>query len=147
MPNSTRLLSSTHLFALSLLTGIGVAGYAVNKYGKPLPSVVASTTTSQEKSPLLEVERVTIRPAGFEIKQISRLKKNPFFLIIENRTGLRELTFQINKENGQKANEKDLKSPTGKLSWTGVVDLPPGTYSLTELNHREWVLAITIENK
>ena len=146
MPNSTRLFSSTHLLALSLLTGIGVAGYAIHKYGKPLPSVTASTTTTQAQSPLLEVERVTIRSTGFEITQISRLKKNPFFLIIENRTGLPELSFQINKENGQKAIDKDLKSSKGKLSFNGVVDLPPGNYSMTEINHREWSLAITIEN-
>jgi hypothetical protein len=147
MPNSTRLISSTHLLALSLLTGIGVAGYAVNKYGKPFPVVAASTAVLQQKPEILEVERVTIRPAGFEITQISRLKKNPFFLIVENRTGLTELSFQLNKENGQKAIDKDLKSPQGKKSWNGVVDLPPGNYTLTEINHKEWSLAITIENK
>lgn len=147
MPNSTRLFSSTHLLALSLLTGIGVAGYTVNKYGKPIPAIAASTTALQQKPEPLDVERATVRSTGFEITKISRPKKNPFFLIIENRTGLRELTFQINKDNGQKVNDKDLKSPTGKLSFTGVIDLPPGNYSLSEVNHKEWSLAITVENK
>jgi hypothetical protein len=44
-------------------------------------------------------------------------------------------------------NAKDMKSPKGKLALNGVLELPPGKYRLTELTHREWSLAITIENK
>ncbi len=151
MPFPLRRLSKAPLLALGLVILIAVVGLAWSKRAptKNTPLAFSPTPTIQTTKPAerLEVERATVRVKGFEPAQITRPKKSPFFLIIENRTGLRELSFQINSEAGNKVNDKDLKSPKGKISWNGVVDLPPGNYRLTELNHKEWSLAITIENK
>lgn len=154
MSISLRRLTTIQLLALGSVIFIAIAGFALNKRNSTTNSqlsavakVAVPTYQGQGASNLLEVERITLRAAGFEPAAIVRPKNAPFFLIIENRTRLRDLSYQINNEAGNRANDKDLVSPRGKLAWNGVVNLPPGTYRLTERNHREWSLSITIENK
>ncbi len=98
------------------------------------------------------MERVSLRPTGFDPSQITRLNKNPFFLIIENRTGLGELILQIEDETGKRVNNQEMKSGASKRSWNGIVDLPPGRYTVTERKHKDkqdnqkivWILSINI---
>ena len=151
MPFSFRRVNQMQVIAFGLVILAAIGGFALSQR-KASPNALSpfsSATVTQTTKPVerLEVERATVRPKGFEPTAIIRPKKSPFFLIIENRTGLRELSFQIDNEAGNKVNDKDLKAPKGKMAWNGVIDLPPGKYRLTELMHREWSLAITIENK
>jgi hypothetical protein len=149
MPFSLRRLSKSQWLAFSLVFLGAVVGFALStrESSKSIPFLPALALQITQPAERLEVERATVRVKGFEPATITRPKKTPFFLIIENRTGLRELSFQIDNEAGNKVNTKDMKSPKGKMAWNGVIDLPPGKYRLTELTHREWSLAITIENK
>ncbi len=154
MPFPLRRLTTMQLIALGSVIFIAIAGFALNKRNSTTNSQLSAGVKTavpayqgQGATGLLEVERVTLRAAGFEPVAIVRPKKNPFFLIIENRTRLRDLSYQISNEAGNRVNDRDLVSPRGKLAWNGVVNLPPGNYRLTERNHREWSLSITIENK
>ena len=49
----------------------------------------------------LESELITIRPTGFEPTEIIR-PKGPFVLAVENRSGLREVDFQLAFERGER---------------------------------------------
>ena len=154
MPFSLRRLTRTQLIAFGLLIIGSVVGFAINKRNtftnSLLPvatEVVAPSYEVQKATGLPELERVTLRAAGFEPAQITRPKKDPFFLYIENRSRQRELSYQLSDKSGKKVNDKEQKHSTGKLAWSGIIDLPPGTYFLTEATNKEWLLTITIENK
>jgi hypothetical protein len=89
----------------------------------------------------VESELITIHPTGFEPTEITR-SKGPFLLAVENRSGLREVDFQLAVERG--GNVLRVKRSWERLDWNEVVDPPPGRYVLTEVNHPGWSCTITI---
>lgn len=90
------------------------------------------------------VSLITLRPSGFWPSRLSR-PKGPFILAIENRTGLQQIAWRLSRERGDKL--KELPMPRAKKAHKELIDLPPGTYVLTEANHPDWVCHITIDNK
>lgn len=95
---------------------------------------------THQRSPM-EAEIITITPLGFEPAEITR-PKGAFFLVVDNRSGLEEITFRLDREAGQRQHE--VRVPREQLDWDGVVDLHPGTYLLTEASHPDWLCRITI---
>src|SRR5438067_1967408 len=71
------------------------------------PSVTRVIASSSASSPIqgnpqkqrIEAELISIRPSGFEPTQITR-PKGPFLLAIENRSGLKEIEFQLGVQGG-----------------------------------------------
>ena len=92
----------------------------------------------------IEAELITIRPAGFDPTEITR-PPGRFTLAVNNLSGLPELDLMLDREAGARQHEGRL--PRGQLGWKKTVDLPPGTYTLTEVNHPSWVCRITITAK
>ena len=88
-----------------------------------------------------EIEVITIRPAGFEPQEITR-PKGPFGLAVENRTGLENVILRLDREGGGRLQERQVTRK--ELNWKQRVNLPPGTYTLTEANNPDWVCRITI---
>lgn len=118
----------------SMLGGVGVnpirrAPYFFALQGKPI------------RAPL-EVELITITPAGFEPKEISRLK-GPFLLAVENRSGLEDVLLRLDRATGGDR-LKEVRVNRKKLDWRDQVDLTPGHYVLMEANHPGWTCGITI---
>ena len=89
----------------------------------------------------IEAEIITIRPTGFEPTAITR-PKGPFFLEVEDRSGLREVDVQLSVERGDRVFL--VKAPRERADWNRLADLPPGRYVLTEVNHPDWSCMITI---
>lgn len=92
----------------------------------------------------MEAELITVTPKGFDPPEIKR-PAGQVFLLLENRSGASDLTFELNRIAGSKLKEVNLKK--GTLSWRPLVDLTPGDYALTEVNHPDWVCKITITAK
>ena len=103
------------------------------------PALSAVQNSSADKR--VETEVITIRPTGFEPAQISR-PQGRFLLAINNRSGLQEITLNLDREAGNRLPKK--QKPKGKSRWSEVMDLPPGRYILAESNHPKWVCKITI---
>lgn len=106
----------------------------------PSLSSVASASPSQTRRQGT-VELLTLKPTGFDPAQITVPHKS-FLLVIENRSGVNELFFRFDKEVGPKLQE--IRVPLKRTSWSGIVDLPPSTYKMTEASHPEWSCTLTI---
>jgi hypothetical protein len=90
-----------------------------------------------------DVERITLRPTGFDPPVISRTGRS-FYLMIENRTGSADLSFEVKNEAGARVYASEIRVPRGKLAWRGAVNLPPGKYEVKELSRPQWVLSLTV---
>jgi len=89
----------------------------------------------------LTVEMISVGPDGFRPTSLTR-PAGRFLLGINNRSGLRELTFQLIREDGRLMQEARVnpKQP----NWRSLVNLPAGTYQLTETSHADWGCRIVI---
>ncbi len=105
-----------------------------------LKPATAKTTNQPQLRPIGR-SLVTIRPFGFEPAEITR-PAGPFFLEVQNRSGLPEVVLQLDREAGNRIIRENV--PRKKLDWLTITDLPPGRYLLTEEQHPAWVCHITI---
>ena len=85
--------------------------------------------------------RVTLRRTGFEPEEITR-PQGKFLLLVDNVTGLGEMTFRLLRQNGSR--ERDLTPRRDRFRLRQVVDLPAGRYALVEADHPDWICHITI---
>ena len=89
----------------------------------------------------LEVELITVRPAGFEPAEISR-PKGPFVLFIDDRSGTDSSSLVLKRLNNERLRAVNLDRK--KSDWHDVVDLAPGTYVLQDAANSELRCQITI---
>jgi hypothetical protein len=89
----------------------------------------------------MTVEMISVGPEGFAPATLTR-PSGRFLLAINNRSGLKELTFQLLREDGMLIQEARLnpKQP----NWRSLVNLPPGRYRLTETSHADWLCTIVM---
>lgn len=139
---ATLLLCTLTLTALCFVHG-RTNGLLVSELDRPI-SVVANAPQDQVSNDVNETEVLTIRPTGFEPAAITR-PPGEFLLVINNRSGLEEVNWSLDRETGGKVRE--LKISGGKLRSGNFQDLPPGRYVLTEANHPEWICRITITSQ
>ncbi len=90
----------------------------------------------------VESEIITIRATGFEPSEIRR-PKGEFYLAVDNLSGMSEVNLRLDRENGA-GRLHEVRVPRQKRDWRQSVDLPPGTYLLTEADHPDWVCRIII---
>src|SRR5882672_8139844 len=105
------------------------------------PSSAFAPIQGDPQNQRIEAELISIRPNGFEPTQITR-PKGPFLLAIENRSGLKQIEFQLGVERGIRLFQ--IKRSWERLDWNQVVDPQAGKYVLTEANHPDWKCTITI---
>lgn len=132
-------------FYFLLMAGLGLAtAIGMRTSGKSAASLALHANAQAQKATSFtppEVELVTLRATGFDPDTLTR-PKGPFMLVIENRSGVSDLSYQFDKEVGAKL--KTIKHPVKSPSWADIVDLNPGTYKLTEDNHPQWSLTLTV---
>ena len=106
--------------------------------GRSGPDAVSQVPSGNEP---VEVEVLTVRPSGFEPREISR-RHGAFMLAISNHTGATDLALDLDRVQGNRVQEVHL--PKGRIRWNKVFDLPPGDYVLSEQNHPDWICHITL---
>lgn len=136
------------ILALVLLAGCTLV-FAARAYNRSTPMVPAQPETFAQPTPVaaqskpipLGSELVTIQPFGFEPKEITR-PAGPFLLIVDNRSGLRDVTLLLDRTGGNRL----VAEPVlwHKLDWRETLDLAPGTYRLSEVANPSWLCEITI---
>jgi hypothetical protein len=110
---------------------------------EPRPPRASQNPGSENIAPeRVEAEIVTITARGFLPAQISR-PKGPFFLEVEDRSGLPEVHVEFRVERGDRV--FDVRAPRERADWNQMVDLPPGHYVLSEVGHPDWTCSITIK--
>ncbi len=113
---------------------------------QPVTTVMVSSSAlppiqGDPQNQRIEAELISIRPSGFEPTQITR-PKGPFLLAIENRSGLKQIEFQLSAQGGTRLFQ--IKRSWERSDWNQVVDPPAGQYVLTEANHPNWKCTINI---
>lgn len=138
LTRTTLLLTASFLIVMATLGVTALAWLSSEHDTEPAsaPAVEQSAPASQS----LEGERIMITPAGFEPSEIIR-PRGRFLLMVDNRSGLHELTLRLTI-NGQHVREK--RFVPGALNWSEILDLPSGTYTVTEADHPDWLLRLTI---
>ena len=89
----------------------------------------------------LEVELVTLRPAGFEPSELTR-PKGAFVLFVDDRSGRESSLLLLQRANSERLRAINIQRK--KSDWNDVVDLTPGTYVLQDANRSELRCQITI---
>ena len=108
-----------------------------------------SNDTSALRTPsagIIGIKYIRLYPHGFEPQKITSME-GPFLLAVDNRSGFikGEITFRLDKVGANRIREARL--PVRKRGWRERIDLAPGTYLLTEINHPQWKCEITIVSR
>jgi hypothetical protein len=158
MLSSSRLISRTakRRFAFILVAMIAITALAVSARAwrtaavahemstmiaeSRNDSLVAAQATLGSTPDRLEAELVKIRPTGFEPAEITR-PAGRFILAFQNSSGLEELLLQIEAGRDRR---RDVRMPWEKIDWNDVLDLPAGSYTVTEANHPDWIFRLTL---
>lgn len=127
------------VFSALLINASGHAGVATAPKQDVNSSAAAPPVSSVQRR---EVEVVTLTTDGFEPHEIIR-PPGRFLLSITNRSELDSLNLRIETEQRGKIREKAL-TPDAR-SWREVLNLPPGSYIITEADHPEWKLSLIIQ--
>ena len=135
-----RLVLVVSIVASLLVISVSVRSGA---WARPEREENASNSSTQaQRGRRLEVELVTITADGFEPQEIRRTP-GPFILAVRNRSGIDSLNIQIDDEQRNKIRDKSL--PLETPYWREVITAPPGKYTVTEVNHPDWSLSLTIQ--
>lgn len=113
----------------------------VSLAGRETTAVPSSSTTPDKPPVRVEAERLVVRRHGFEPAEITR-PHGRFLIALDNRSGTDDLDLQLAAEHGSESRRVSLS--VGKTRWREILNLPPGSYLLTEAGHPQWQCRITI---
>jgi hypothetical protein len=131
-----RLAAAPAFVALAVVVAAAVAGGF-----KPWSAAAPAPAPVDNRADAPETELITITPNGFDPAEITR-PQGRVVVEVDNRSGLEEVTLQLDRTNGGR--EKEARVPRTTLDWSGEVDLHPGSYVLSEADHPDWACRITV---
>ena len=138
------------LFALTLCAAVAVTipfiGRADNRpAGRPNAANQQSSLTNETKAASTDDEpqvlSFQVTPNGFEPSEVI-VSHGKVLILLQNRTGRRDLTFRLTRENEGRVGNSDPQ----KRDWKAHVRLNPGTYILDEASNPEWKSVIRVTN-
>ena len=127
------------LLAALAIVAITVTGPFTGRTAKNQASVESVTTPSTDEVP--QVVSLQVTPSGFDPRE-TIAPRGKFLILLQNRTGRRDLNFWLARENGGRIAESESQ----KRDWKAQVQLSPGTYIIGETNHPEWKSIIRVTN-
>lgn len=142
MSNKKVILAALSVIAATVLT-VPFTGRTANNES----AVVRNATTTVERATtpqnqdVPQVVSLEVTPSGFEPRE-TIAPKGKFLILLQNRTGRRDLEFWLARENEGRV----AKSAPQKRDWKAHVQLAPGTYIVGETNHPEWQSIIRVTN-
>ncbi|HET6973645.1 MAG TPA: hypothetical protein VFH96_06435 [Pyrinomonadaceae bacterium] len=130
---------------LLLVIGLATSSALVRSYAGRNPtkletsSVAKASIVSADDVP--QVISLQVTPSGFEPRE-TIAPKGKFLILLQNRTGRRDLNFWLARENEGRVAE----SKSQNRDWKAQVQLAPGAYIIGETNHPEWQSIIRVTN-
>jgi hypothetical protein len=140
--NSLFLKSTTvAVFGLAVLSVSGESKRATYSTEASVPASI-SPAIPQGQADETDVKGlvIAIHPTGFVPEEIE-VTKGRYLFIVQNRSGIRDLTFQLDREAGGRVHENHDQN----LQWKKEFDLHPGTYVLSVVDHPHWRCAIKVK--
>ena len=104
-------------------------------------SAHTSAVENQSSSDRVEAELLVLRSDGFYPKEITR-PPGRFLLAVQNHSSEEEISLALKPQTGPSMREIRMAKRQSKLK--EFLHLPPGRYSLIDVNHPEWICTITI---
>ena len=104
-------------------------------------SPVEKATTRATEEDMPQVISLQVTPSGFEPSE-TIAPRGKFLILLQNRTGRRDLNFWLARENEGRV----VESKPQQRDWKAWVQLAPGTYIVGETNHPEWQSIIRVTN-
>lgn len=135
------LLRRAILAAVGVIAAAAAVAFAISSRAGGSFAVPRQPSHAQPTRGRVEAEVITIRPSGFDPAEITR-PRGRFYLVVENRSGTHDLDLRLSREAG--LGLAGVRIPRGRLRWRDALDLPPGTYVLTEAGHPGWACRLTI---
>jgi hypothetical protein len=120
------------------IAGLATSPTMLDKKG---PQPMRASQQAPTKPKLTDSVLITITPGGFNTTEITS-PPIPFFLLIENRSGLSELSLRLDRLAGNRLRQASVGRE--QPDWSDLLDLTPGSYVLSEANHSDWNCRITI---
>lgn len=84
---------------------------------------------------------LTLNAEGFIPAEVTR-DAGRFQLSVDNRSGVEELTLNLKGADGTLLRE--MRVGRGGSDWSELLDLAPGSYTLSEASHSNWVCVFII---
>ena len=142
MSNKKVTLAALSVVAATVVT-VAFTGRTANSRSAvaPNPTTVVERTTIPQNEDVPQVVALQVTPSGFEPRE-TIAQKGKFLILLQNRTGRRDLEFWLARENEGRI----AKSEPQKRDWKAHVQLAPGTYIIGETNHPEWQSIIRVTN-
>jgi len=137
LPLIVLVIASAALAGRSIFSTPFVASPRVSS----LTHVPVQPSAAPAQSSQIRTELITILPTGFDPAEI-RVTDGPFRIAVDNKSGLDEVTLRLTREGG--ARVREMRLPVGQLKWREKLNLPDGTYLLTEANHAKWRCRIVV---
>ena len=106
-----------------------------------LESSPVETVTTVSTDDVPQEISVQVTPSGFEPRE-TIAPRGRFLILLQNRTGRRDLNFWLARENEGRVAE----SKPQKRDWKAQLQLTPGTYIIGETNHPAWQSMIRVTN-
>lgn len=128
------------LTLLILAFSVYAAFHLKNANRSPEPAVAAGPIIANEN---VEVELITILPNGFEPGELVR-PAGSFVLMFDNQSGLHPLDLHLERAGMPRVTELRLRRKTDS---TTILNLPHGEYQVTEANHPDWGLKLTLTRR
>lgn len=97
------------------------------------------TDSTQHDAEAPQALLLELRPSGF-IPAETTVPAGNYFLLLQNHSGLRELTFNLERQNEGTV----ASSNRDKRDWRERIQLTPGTYIVSETSHVEWRSVIRV---
>ena len=126
--------------SLAVLVAANAASLPIEE-GTWLHSDLALGQPAVYQDPIEEVS-LMLTSSGFAPSE-HRPHGKKFLLSLDNRTDVKELTLRIARDDGVQIRE--IRVPGGGGDWSELFDLAPGDYTLTEVNHPNWLCRIKIK--
>lgn len=136
---STILFSRLVVTVLLSLSGLMIGAFAWSGSAPVSGQLVIASAAQATSHPTVST---VLGTEGFTPAYIER-GVGAFRLVVENRSGVENLTLQLKHHDGRGVGEWPL--PAGAQTWSEVIELTPGVYILTEANNPAWLYQITVE--
>ena len=146
MSNKTLFVTALTSIAALAVT-IPFIGRAENSRTFPHQKLATSETKVTENASLssaddeLRVVSLQVTPNGFEPAETA-IPRGRFLILLQNRTGNRDLRFYLIRENQERLAQSDSQ----RRDWKVHIQLGPGTYILGEKSHPEWKSIVRVTN-
>lgn len=140
---STLIKAQPHGFKFLLIVFVLLTSGALilARWKGPDTASGQATTSDQTLDARLEVELITLRPYGFEPREITR-PKGPFILFVEDRSGRSDSSLRLQEKRD--ALLRDVNTTRVKSEWHDTINLPAGEYTLIDGSNPESRCQITI---